>query len=479
MIDEAPAQQLPFGAEWQRSFIAQIVEDEQFAQSVIEEVEPKWFEGEVLQWVWASLREYRRTYHCQPSWWILEELAKRLDERVREPIRIGIQQLRQTPLQEAEWVRRTALEWIRRSVFVRAFRASRDLYNAGKFEPAYDALMSEMDRFQDLGSSEARNESWLADELPARQARRWAEQTQTSVTPTGIPELDRLLGGGLDRGQLGILMAWSKVGKTSVLVNLGRVAARQGRQVAHYYFEGTHTQITNRYDASFSAELYASVRRGEFGSERYARLYQEYQFLSKKLWVKGFTERWDYSVQDIWDDLQRLRRRHGWVPDVVIVDYADLLHARGHYDNELDSNAAAYRDLKTLSTKAQGYAIWTAAQAKKPKDDSYDIKRTVLKAPDLGGRYEKVKVADVLASLNATLEERSILGVMRLWVEAVRDDPAGVEIQVPIEFERMLWGAGATPKQPIVHAAPPGETPPTPPQGRQPVLGYKQTGPKL
>lgn len=254
---------------------------------------------------------------------------------------------------------------------------------------------------------------------------------------------------------------------TTMLINLGRVAARTYRNVAHFFLEGTQEQITNRYDASFSAELYNAVKRGDFGTQKYESLFAEYQFLRRKLYVRGLTDRWNYTVEDIFDVISGLKRQHGWVPDALIVDYADLLRGRGHYSDDLDSNAAAYRDLKTLSQKGRGFAVWTAAQAKKPKEADYDTKPRILKVSDLGGRAEKVRCADFLASLNATLEERTVKGIIRLWVEAVRDNPAGVEIVVPIDAARMLFGAGAGVQ---VQPASAGATPPGVPQ-----MGYHQT----
>jgi hypothetical protein len=55
-----------------------------------------------------------------------------------------------------------------------------------------------------------------------------------------------------------------------------------------------------------------------------------------------------------------------------------------------------------------------------------------------------VKVADLLISINATLQERQApIGQLRVWVEKVRDNPAGQEIVVPCDFARMIFGVGA------------------------------------
>lgn len=473
--DAAPQQQIPYGAEWQRLFVHELVDDDRFGDLMAAHVEARYLDNEIAQWVVATCAVHRQRYGVQPSWAALEEYARRLEPGTRQLYVLGLEQIRQAPTRDAMWVRATAVDWVKRNVFARGFLGARDLFNANKVDAAYDSLMREMDRFNDVVlDSDAVEESWLFEDLPRRQAER-ASNLRNTATPTGIPQLDQLLGGGLDLGMLGIWMAYSKVGKTTMLINLGRVAVRACmRNVAHFYFEGTQKQITNRYDASFSAELYNAVKRGDFGGERYYALWQEYQHYQRKLYVRGFRGRWDYSVLDIWEALERLRRREGWEPDVLIVDYADLLRGRGSHANEWDSNAAAYRDLKTLAEKRRGYALWTAAQAKKPQSDTYDTVPHVLKSNDLGGRYEKVKVADFLASMNATLEERSIQGLMRVWVEAVRDNPAGREFTVPVDHDRMLFGLGAgLDRQPYGAMPQMGGAPPSA-TAAPAAIGYRQ-----
>lgn len=480
---QAPeGEKLPFGPEWQSALAYLLVEDERFAETVGPHVSPKFFDHEVCQWLLATAAEHKRRYGVPPTWGALEESARKLDPRTRPTFELGLQQIRSTPGNAAEWVRRDAVEWVRRNVFVRAFRSVKDIYNGGNFDRAVEVLLREMDAFNEIVAAPAAiDETWLFDDLQKRQAQRFQRQAVSTITPTGIPQLDDILGGGLDYGQLGLIMAYSGVGKTTTLTNLGRVAVRSTmRNVAHFFFEGSMAQITNRYDASFSTELYTAVKRGEFGTEKYRALYEEYQYFRRKLYVRSFADKWDCTVHDVWEAMERLRKKDGWVPEVVIIDYADLLHGRGRFENEYDSNAAAYRDLKTLSTRGRGFAVWTAAQAKKPKDDSFDTKAHLLKSNDLGGRYEKVKVADVILSINATLQERQELGQMRIWLEKVRDNPGGQEITVPCDFSRMVFGAGAFVGQARADGANTQQLNMPPPNARQhapaaptgPALGY-------
>jgi circadian clock protein KaiC len=53
----------------------------------------------------------------------------------------------------------------------------------------------------------------------------------SSLEPTGVPNLDLILGGGLIRGTLAIIVGPPGSGKTTLAVQMAVAAARAGRQV--------------------------------------------------------------------------------------------------------------------------------------------------------------------------------------------------------------------------------------------------------
>lgn len=66
-----------------------------------------------------------------------------------------------------------------------------------------------------------------------------------SVVETGVPELDKLMGGGLPRGSNTLFVGPSGVGKTTTAMACALAALRRGERVAYYLFdEGLSTLIT-------------------------------------------------------------------------------------------------------------------------------------------------------------------------------------------------------------------------------------------
>jgi predicted ATP-dependent serine protease len=70
--------------------------------------------------------------------------------------------------------------------------------------------------------------------------------------PTGIAHLDKkqILNGGLARGEIGVVVAPTGVGKSHFLVHLGAAALKVGKNVLHYTLELSETAVGIRYDSN-------------------------------------------------------------------------------------------------------------------------------------------------------------------------------------------------------------------------------------
>jgi circadian clock protein KaiC len=68
------------------------------------------------------------------------------------------------------------------------------------------------------------------------------------IVPTGVPELDDMLGGGIERGTISILSGPSGVGKTTIGMQLMKEAASRGERSVVYAFEEHRDTLLHRCD---------------------------------------------------------------------------------------------------------------------------------------------------------------------------------------------------------------------------------------
>lgn len=426
----------PFGVEFQRALLRLLTEDTAFAHAAMPHLQPGYFENEVLSWAYGALSAYRDKYNAVPSLKVILDETGRLDPSVREFYRLTIEQVSQADMSAEPWLRDQCLDFIKRNIFVRAMQESTAAYNSGKVDDAYEAMMHAADKILNTDWSPADREFFF-ENFPQRYAARLSEDPLADSISTGIHELDHVLGGGLSKGEMGIWIAHSKRGKTTMLANHGVQAVRRGNHnVLHLVFEGARKQVAARYDTIFAQESYSLVKTSGISREVFERMQYDYQMFTRRLILRGFTERWDYTAADIHEEMRELKRLHGWVPDLVIVDYGDLLRGRGSHQTETQHQTAAFRDLKSLANR--GYGLWTASQPQRPKDD-IDNKTELLMSRNIADAYAKIRVADFIGSLNQTREERQAK-TMRAFAEMYRDNEAGKVIQLYADFDLMTIG---------------------------------------
>lgn len=414
---------LPFELDYQKSLLRLLLEDHRFAQLTAPFLEPKYFEHEVLSWAWGYALRFRDQYNAFPTLMTVKQQTLRMDSRIRPIYDVMLEQVRASTLQDESWLRDTVLDFVKRNIFVRAFHEAQRLYNKNDTDKAYDYMMAEMERISKTLWSPA-DDTWFFEDLANRQVKRLANDIGSQSVATGFDKLDYMLGGGLSRGELGIWVAYAKGGKSAMLVTHGIAATKlQLRRTAHFVFEGSRVQVEDRYESAWTQELYRGVRNAGLSADGYRRAYQEYQLYRGKLYIKGFTEDWNYSVVDVHQSLKDLKRNYNWEPELVIVDYGDLLNGReSRYPNEREKQKAAFRDLKSLANR--GYAVWTASQAQRPKEGDENRAHWIFSRM-IADCYEKVRVADFIGSLNACIEERKDK-VLRVLGELYRDNAADV-----------------------------------------------------
>jgi hypothetical protein len=133
-----------------------------------------------------------------------------------------------------------------------------------------------------------------------------------------------------------------------------------------------------------------------------------------RLRVKSYP-RFSANVSDIRRDLDALEYSEGFIPDVIIVDYADILAPENVGDT--DRRSRIDDTWKTLGGMAEERhcLMVTATQSNRGSADKRNVMST-----DVAEDIRKMAHVDVMISLNQTSEEKR-LGIMRVGIAAHRD----------------------------------------------------------
>ncbi|UCF48599.1 MAG: hypothetical protein JSU89_15770 [Myxococcales bacterium] len=438
-VDVHGEQRLPFDIEFQAALIRLLCEDAGFGAVVGKHLKGEYFEDEGLAWAWRTAQAHEQRYGDLPSVPTLRQYAMMSDPRLRQLHYATAVRIERTPVRDEQFMRDSAVDFCKRNIFTATVRQCAQQYNSGRVEDAYEQLARATDELE-KATWRTPDATYFFDDLARRNTLRLCGESSGYAVATAIHELDRLLGGGLKKGELGTWISYPKVGKSTMLLTMGVAATRsQMRPTAHFIFEGARKQAEDRYEAAFTQEAYQEVRTRGLESSAFRDAWEQYQYLRGLLWLQAMVEEWDYTAIEITESLRAQKRAKNWTPDLVIVDYGDLLSGRHKpYRSEQQKQKDAFRDLKMLASR--GYALWTASQVQRPKEGAEDDAHWIF-ARQIADCYEKVRVCDFIGSLNQTNAERKHK-VMRIFAELYRDNEANLRFLVSCDFSVMRIASG-------------------------------------
>lgn len=144
---------------------------------------------------------------------------------------------------------------------------------------------------------------------------------------TGWRDVDQILGGGIHRGQLQLFAAPPGGGKSMALANLGVNFCTKGKNVLYISLELDPLLISNRLDSMFTG-----ISQGELRS-RYKEVAIDLNKQAPKMGKFKVIQMPSGSrAMDIRAYMEEIFLREGWRPELLLVDYLDLMGSNEKVD---------------------------------------------------------------------------------------------------------------------------------------------------
>ncbi len=195
-----------------------------------------------------------------------------------------------------------------------------------------------------------------------RLERIFKEGKSVTGVPTAYTELDKLTS-GLQPSELLILAARPSQGKTALALNLmENIAIRGGHPVAMFSLEMSKESLLQRLVASVAQIDAHKFRTGHLNREDWRRMTEALGTISSSpLWVD------DSGSISVLEIARRLKRDKGM--SVLIVDYLQLITARGRFGNRQEEVASISRGLKGLAKELQIPVLVLSQLTRAPERD--------------------------------------------------------------------------------------------------------------
>jgi replicative DNA helicase len=274
-----------------------------------------------------------------------------------------------------------------------------------------DAFVEELNKLMNHFSSATTTTGEKLEDIQRRiQLRREGKNVRV---PTGIPDLDALIGGLAD-GELGIILGPSGGGKTAFLIQVSIAGMMFGRNVSYVTLEMSPMQLLERIDAYISNVPMKKLVKEEQKVKDAVREFvnKVKAHLDVKQFPSGLTR-----VEDI-DNYLKILKSEGISPGMLVVDYGELLSYKGEaYEGQGEN----FVKLRGLAVKWQ-IPVWVASQSNRPA-----WSKRIIRPDDIAESFRKVHVADVIIGLCRTEEEKRNKKV-RFYVGKCRFEVDGFEV---------------------------------------------------
>lgn len=409
-----------YGQHFQRKVVQALLVDPAWAEQVSEVLEPCYFELKYLHYLSDRYLAYAKKYKAYPTLQLLvaivrDELKQGDDLALKEQVIEYLKGLRGSPdMGDLPMVKEKCLEFCRRQSLKRALEKTVELIETEK----YEAIVETIKQAVSAGTTTGMGHD-LFEDVEARYV-----TLKRSTIATGLAELDdqKVLNGGSGRGELHVVIAATGVGKSHFLTMLGANAMRQGRNVLYFTFELSEPKVGIRFDSNFtdidSNDIFDH-------KETVERFYVENRL--GRLKVKYFPTN-QPTVSTLRAHVEKLSLR-GFVPDVVIIDYADIMRSSRQYDSPRHELKLLYEELRAFAAE-RNVALWTASQSNR-EGSTVEI----VDMNNMSEAYAKAFIADFIVTLSRRSSERAG-GQGRLYVAKNRNGRDGLVFPLSIDTAR-------------------------------------------
>lgn len=409
-----------YGKHFQEKIFQGLLTDHQWASQIIEVMHPDFFELRYLTYLTKMYFSYFEKYRTFPTTQLLisiarDDLAEDDDLILKEQIIDFIHRLRSNPdMGDQQYVKDKALDFCKRQSFKDALEQAVELIGDDRFE----SVLNLMKEAVSMGMANTLGHDFFED-MECRFVK-----SHRAVCPTGISRLDAhdILRGGLGKGEIGVVTANTGVGKSHYLVAMGANAMKAGKKVVHYTFELSEEAVGLRYDSNL-----CSIPSNEIcdRKDEVTDFYENNEL--GKLIIKEYPTG-TASIVTIKNHLDKLLLRN-FKPNLIIVDYADIMRSTRSYDSLRHELKLVYEELRNLAMELN-VPIWTASQANRDSANS-----DIVGLENMSEAYGKAMVADVVISLSRKPAEKST-GVGRLYIAKNRAGRDGLLFPINIDTAR-------------------------------------------
>jgi replicative DNA helicase len=396
------------GSGFQIQLLNQIILDKDFSRSIIDVIDVTYFENKYFKLIIQMIKEYYVKYEHTPTFDTLEQITKsELQQETASKIVIDtIGKIKEAPIEGAEFVQEKAMKFCKQQELQKVMGKAQKIIDGGEFEN-YDKVEQLVRSALQVGEREdgmTNVFSNLDDVL---------NEDYRHPIPMGISGIDRLLKGGLAKGEIGVVLAPTGVGKTTLMTKITNHAFNLGYNVLQIFFEDNPKIIQRKHIV-----LWTKVHPDELTLKKDEVLKRvtdiktsmQNQLILKKLPSDTMT------MLQIKNQVRKMIA-DGVKLDMISLDYIDCVLPDRNLGDEWKSEGSVMRAFEAMCHELN-LVGWTATQGNRQS-----ISSEVVTTDQMGGSIKKAQVGHVIISVAKSLQQKEMkLATIAITKSRIGDD---------------------------------------------------------
>ena len=380
------------GHSFQLKLINLIITDKTFFTSIIDVIIPKYFDNQYFKLIMQLVKEYYGNYQTAPSFDALDQLTRIeiSSEMAKKYVFDMLKEIKDASFEDHLFIKEKAIKFCKQQELKKAIRKVEGIMEKGDFE-SYD--MCEEYIRDAISVGEISNESFeIFSELEAL-----LEEDYRHPLATGIDGLDNILNGGLAKGEIGVVLAPTGVGKTTLLTRFANTAFNMGHNVLQIFFEDNPKIIQRKHFTCWTG-----IPSQDLGEHKETVLDKadEMKKTGGRLILKKLPSD-EMSMMQIKNQVRKIISE-GVKLDMVLIDYIDCILPDRAFNDEWKGEGSVMRKFEGMCHELN-LAGWTATQGNRSS-----ISSDVVTTDQMGGSIKKAQVGHVIISVAKTLQQKEM-----------------------------------------------------------------------
>jgi len=396
------------GSGFQIQLLNQIIVDKEFGRSIIQVLDTNYFDNKYFKLIVQMIKEYFVKYDHVPTFETIEQITK---SEIQQDLAVKIvldtiTKVKDSPLEGSLFVQEKAMKFCKQQELQKAISKAQKVIDGGEFEN-YDQLEELVREALQVGTREDGMLdvfSNLDDVL---------NEDFRHPIPMGIPGIDRLLKGGLAKGEIGVILAPTGVGKSTFLTKIANHSFNLGYNVLQIFFEDNPKIIQRKH-----ITLWTKVHPDEMNNKKDEVLIKVREIQEKmpnRLVLEKLPS--DTLTMTQIKNLIRKKIADGIKVDMVLLDYIDCVTPEKNLGDEWKSEGSVMRAFEAMCHE-MNLVGWTATQGNRSS-----ISSEVVTTDQMGGSIKKAQVGHVIISVAKSLQQKEMkLATIAITKSRIGDD---------------------------------------------------------